>query len=202
MSGAGLFEQLVADAIRDFLALPDAETKAVAARFEHGHALSRLAATHEHGRSYKPDRALYELTAGLRKSVPERVWAITLHAALEANELDAIGDILQHKACPELLHVWAAGHPSDEVREIVAETARVPHVLAQLARDPLDYIRTEVARDPRLPADAVEMLAADPNWLVREVVARRRWLPDALRRRLAGDPHPDVALAARQAATG
>ena len=60
--------------------------------------------------------------------------------------------------------------------------------LAQLARSPEPWARTDAAGDPACPAPLVAGLASDWWWEVRAAVAARKELPAALALHLAGDP--------------
>lgn len=94
-------------------------------------------------------------------------------------------------AQPNLVQHWPVG----ALVSLVTQVEAPDWVLRQALACPATEVLVAVARHPRLPPLALEVLAIHPAWLVRARVAARPDVPPALLQQLARDPDDSVRLA-------
>lgn len=113
--------------------------------------------------------------------------------------------VAQHPNCSTQTLAFLAKHPDDEVRQYVAAaSARRPtshRVLALLAHDKNDLVRSIVGMNRNTPVETLEQLASDGSSEVRQLVACNRRSSDLVWALLAGDKDAKVRLLARSLLT-
>jgi hypothetical protein len=133
--------------------------------------------------------------------------AILSHASLEAefaarwtSHPDAVvrAAAARHPSLAALTTAELLGHPSEEVRRVLAWRQLSLEVAEDLAQDPSDRVRAELARSAHTPTPARALLLFDRSPRVRAALASAAGTPAEWLARLAADPEPQVRWAAAQ----
>lgn len=110
---------------------------------------------------------------------PRTTLSTLLHIAKYDTSIDVLRELAYNSQVPAEVRHYLADNQMESIRDIIARLSFTePEVLSKLSRDPSDYVRKTVARNPNTPDEDTIWLIAQEDANIIDAVLRRSKISD------------------------